>query len=90
MLSKSVIRIFVIFSGYTVGSYIRGEVFFLIVQNWNHYLFAGHRIELVFEDDFAIFCSSTCVDYVELKIGADLSNTGYRSSCNITSRPLAL
>lgn len=36
------------------------------------------RIEISFEDDFGIFCSTTCVDYIELKIGNDMANTGYR------------
>ncbi|VDN03726.1 unnamed protein product [Thelazia callipaeda] len=42
---------------------------------------AETRIEISFEHDFGIFCSSTCVDYVELKIGDDLANTGYRICC---------
>uniref|UniRef100_A0A158Q6U3 Metalloendopeptidase n=1 Tax=Elaeophora elaphi TaxID=1147741 RepID=A0A158Q6U3_9BILA len=39
------------------------------------------RIEIIFEDDFGIFCSTTCIDYIELKIGNDMANTGYRMCC---------
>ncbi|VDM48450.1 unnamed protein product [Toxocara canis] len=39
------------------------------------------RIEMEFVDEFDIFCATTCVDYVELKIGNDLRNTGFRFCC---------
>ncbi|VDN51772.1 unnamed protein product [Dracunculus medinensis] len=41
----------------------------------------GKRIEVEFIEDFGIFCASTCVDYVELKIGNDMRATGFRICC---------
>ncbi|VDD87919.1 unnamed protein product [Enterobius vermicularis] len=48
----------------------------------------GKRVELEFVDNFSMLCTTTCVDYVELKIGADLANTGYRFCCNKAPGPL--
>ncbi|GMT01189.1 hypothetical protein PENTCL1PPCAC_23363 [Pristionchus entomophagus] len=42
---------------------------------------SSDRIEFEFIDDFSFLCTSTCVDYVELKIQADLANTGFRLCC---------
>ncbi|KAM3721784.1 Zinc metalloproteinase nas-36 [Dirofilaria immitis] len=52
-----------------------------ITCNWLIETDKEERIEINFEDDFGIFCSTTCVDYIELKIGSDLANTGYRICC---------
>ncbi|OZC07065.1 thrombospondin type 1 domain protein [Onchocerca flexuosa] len=52
-----------------------------ITCNWLIQTDEEERIEIIFEDDFGIFCSTTCVDYIELKIGDDLANTGYRICC---------
>ncbi|KHJ88329.1 CUB domain protein [Oesophagostomum dentatum] len=41
----------------------------------------GRRIEFEFIEDFSFLCTSTCVDYVEMKIQADLRNTGFRWCC---------
>ncbi|RCN35797.1 CUB domain protein [Ancylostoma caninum] len=41
----------------------------------------GKRIEFEFIEDFSFLCTSTCVDYVEMKIQADLRNTGFRWCC---------
>ncbi|CAI4222222.1 unnamed protein product [Auanema sp. JU1783] len=41
----------------------------------------GKRIELEFIEDFSFLCTTTCVDYVELKISKDLRNTGFRFCC---------
>ncbi|VDO54926.1 unnamed protein product [Brugia timori] len=51
------------------------------ICNWLIETDKEERIEISFEDNFGIFCSSTCVDYIELKIGNDLANTGYRICC---------
>ncbi|CAG9538218.1 unnamed protein product [Cercopithifilaria johnstoni] len=52
-----------------------------ITCNWLIKTNEEERIEISFEDDFGIFCSTTCVDYIELKIGNDMANTGYRICC---------
>ena len=39
---------------------------------------AGERIELQFVGDFEFLCTSTCVDYVEVKLSKDIRNTGFR------------
>ncbi|VDM09295.1 unnamed protein product [Wuchereria bancrofti] len=52
-----------------------------VICNWLIEADKEERIEISFEDNFGIFCSSTCVDYIELKIGNDLANTGYRICC---------
>uniref|UniRef100_A0A1I7XEB9 Zinc metalloproteinase n=1 Tax=Heterorhabditis bacteriophora TaxID=37862 RepID=A0A1I7XEB9_HETBA len=39
----------------------------------------GKRIEIRFVEDFSFLCTSTCVDYVEVKLSPDLKNTGFRS-----------
>ncbi|CAB3408716.1 unnamed protein product [Caenorhabditis bovis] len=39
------------------------------------------RVEMEFIDDFSFLCTSTCVDFVELKISDDLRNTGFRFCC---------
>ncbi|EYC24160.1 hypothetical protein Y032_0014g2360 [Ancylostoma ceylanicum] len=41
----------------------------------------GKRIEFEFIEEFSFLCTSTCVDYVEMKIQADLRNTGFRWCC---------
>uniref|UniRef100_A0A0N5AJB4 Zinc metalloproteinase n=1 Tax=Syphacia muris TaxID=451379 RepID=A0A0N5AJB4_9BILA len=46
------------------------------------------RIEFEFVDEFSMLCTTTCVDYVELKIGSDLANTGYRFCCETADTPL--
>lgn len=38
----------------------------------------GGRIEFEFVEEFSFLCTSTCVDYVEMKISADLRSTGFR------------
>lgn len=38
----------------------------------------GKRVEIEFIEDFSFLCTSTCVDFVELKISDDLRNTGFR------------
>ncbi|VDK58234.1 unnamed protein product [Gongylonema pulchrum] len=48
---------------------------------FSRFFFSDKRIEISFVEDFGIFCSSTCVDFVELKIGNDMGNTGYRICC---------
>ncbi|KJH49932.1 CUB domain protein [Dictyocaulus viviparus] len=45
----------------------------------------GKRIEFKFVDDFSFLCTSTCVDYVEMKISADLRTTGFRFEINVMS-----
>lgn len=42
---------------------------------------AGERVEIEFVEDFSILCTSTCADYVELKISSDLKTTGFRLCC---------
>ncbi|CAD6184205.1 unnamed protein product [Caenorhabditis auriculariae] len=42
---------------------------------------AENRLEFEFIDDFSFLCTSTCVDFVELKISSDLKNTGFRFCC---------
>nr|D5FM37.1 RecName: Full=Zinc metalloproteinase nas-36; AltName: Full=Nematode astacin 36; Flags: Precursor [Haemonchus contortus]ACZ64272.1 astacin metalloprotease [Haemonchus contortus] len=42
---------------------------------------AGKRIEFEFIEEFSFLCTSTCVDYVEMKISADLRPTGFRWCC---------
>ncbi|KAE9547883.1 hypothetical protein FO519_008902 [Halicephalobus sp. NKZ332] len=39
------------------------------------------RIELEFIEDFGFLCSTTCIDYVELKLNKDQRNTGPRFCC---------
>uniref|UniRef100_A0A8R1HWF6 Metalloendopeptidase n=1 Tax=Caenorhabditis japonica TaxID=281687 RepID=A0A8R1HWF6_CAEJA len=41
----------------------------------------GKRVEIEFIEDFSFLCTSTCVDFVELKISDDLRNTGFRFCC---------
>ncbi|KAK0426861.1 hypothetical protein QR680_009939 [Steinernema hermaphroditum] len=41
----------------------------------------GQRVEVEFVDDFSFLCTSTCIDYVELKIQRDQKNTGMRFCC---------
>uniref|UniRef100_A0A915DJT3 CUB domain-containing protein n=1 Tax=Ditylenchus dipsaci TaxID=166011 RepID=A0A915DJT3_9BILA len=40
------------------------------------------RVELEFVDDFSFLCSSTCLDYVEIKLGKDQRATGSRFCCD--------
>ncbi|KAK6012294.1 CUB domain protein, partial [Ostertagia ostertagi] len=48
--------------------------------NWVFEASAGKRIEFEFIEEFSFLCTSTCVDYVEMKISADLRPTGFRSA----------
>lgn len=41
----------------------------------------GKRVEMEFIEDFSFLCTSTCVDFVEIKISDDLRNTGFRFCC---------
>ncbi|TKR59658.1 hypothetical protein L596_029297 [Steinernema carpocapsae] len=41
----------------------------------------GQRVEIEFIDDFAFPCTSTCIEYVELKLQRDQKNTGMRFCC---------
>lgn len=38
----------------------------------------GKRVELEFVDRFQFFCTTTCLDFVEIKASADVKNTGFR------------
>ncbi|WKX89427.1 hypothetical protein Q1695_008802 [Nippostrongylus brasiliensis] len=49
--------------------------------NWYFEAPEGKRVEFEFIEDFSFLCTSTCVDYVEMKLSADLRNTGYRWCC---------
>uniref|UniRef100_A0A158PGB1 Zinc metalloproteinase n=1 Tax=Angiostrongylus costaricensis TaxID=334426 RepID=A0A158PGB1_ANGCS len=40
------------------------------------------RIEFKFLGDFSFLCTSTCIDYVEMKISTDFRNTGFRFCCS--------
>uniref|UniRef100_A0A914VBM6 Metalloendopeptidase n=1 Tax=Plectus sambesii TaxID=2011161 RepID=A0A914VBM6_9BILA len=41
----------------------------------------GKRVELEFIDRFQFFCTTTCLDFVEVKASADVKLTGFRYCC---------
>uniref|UniRef100_A0A0N4ZMC0 Zinc metalloproteinase n=1 Tax=Parastrongyloides trichosuri TaxID=131310 RepID=A0A0N4ZMC0_PARTI len=62
---------------YDDGGYIEDQM-----CSWIITAPTGKRIEISFVDEFAFLCTSTCMDYVEIKLQKDQRNTGPRFCCN--------